>query len=124
MTLELHSLLLFVQSLQKQREAHQKNFYSLTWCFVRTLVLHGNVTSSVFYSSLCMDVTSLDAKFLLEEKMVPSGTRLWMPNSECELSEVVLVHFSCGDNSSGSHLLVQFFMSAICRSLLMVGKNS
>lgn len=35
-----------------------------------------------------MDVTSLDAKFLHEEKMVPSGTRLWMPNSECELSEV------------------------------------
>ena len=45
-------------------------------------------------------------------------------NSGCEHSEESVVHFSGGDDDTGSSPLVHSFMTIACRLLLITGENT
>ena len=49
---------------------------------------------------------------------------LWRPNSGCEHTEVLVVHFSIGNNNSGSPLMMQVSTSAACGLLFVAGENA
>ena len=48
---------------------------------------------------------------------------LWRPNSGCQHSKAVMLHFSSGNGENGSPLIEQIFMREACSLLFITGKN-